>query len=207
MSDFIIASIDATGYWGIFGLMLLENVFPPIPSELILPFVGFLVFDGVLNIYVAILVATLGAFLGALLWYMLGRFLSVERIRYFLTHYGVYVAISVEDFEWAERLFSRFQIPAVFLGRLLPTVRTVISVPAGSINMPIPTFVTFTILGTLVWNLILIGAGMWLRVEYEKVEAYIEPVTNLLIVLIVGIYVAQVVRFHLQRYQTKRRKS
>jgi membrane protein DedA with SNARE-associated domain len=201
MTGFITEMIATWGYLGVFLLMVAENIFPPIPSEVILPLVGFLVADGVLSFPLALLAATAGAFVGTLFWFYIGWFISVERIEHWLTRYGVYVAISAEDFRRATTLFNRWQIPAVFFGRMLPTIRTVISLPAGSIKMRFVWYTIATLAGTTLWSLLLMGAGFYLQSSYLEFESYIDPFVNLLIAVIVGVYVLQVCRFWYRQYR------
>ncbi len=196
MGEFIVSMIASGGYLGIVALMILENVFPPLPSELILPFIGLLVAQGTFSLPLAIFSATVGSVVGTSLWFLLGWFVSVPRITSFLERYGTYIAISVDDFTKATNLFKRFQIPAVLFGRMMPTVRSVISVPAGCIRMSIPAFLFFTCLGSLIWNTALIFAGSKLLGNFEVIEHYLNPVTNAVVGFFVLAYVLQVVRFH-----------
>lgn len=199
MGEFIVGMIESGGYFGIIGLMILENVFPPIPSELILPFVGLLVANGTFSLPLAIISTTLGAIVGTSIWFAVGWVVGTERITNFLVRYGVYVSISIDDFNSATKFFKRFQIPAVFFGRMMPTVRSVISLPAGCIKMNPYLFLLYTTIGTLIWNTILIVAGSIMLNDYAKVERYLDPVTNTIIALFIALYVIQIIRFHFSR--------
>jgi membrane protein DedA with SNARE-associated domain len=205
MTAFITETITAWSYLGVFLLMVAENIFPPIPSEVILPLVGYLVADGVMSFPLALLSATAGAFVGTLFWFYIGWFISVERIEHWLARYGVYVAISVEDFKRASSLFNRWQIPAVFFGRMLPTIRTVISVPAGSIKMRFLWYSLATLLGTTLWSLLLIGAGFYLQSSYAEFESYIDPVVNSIIAVVIGVYILQVGRYWYRQYRQSKK--
>ncbi len=199
MSEFIISTISGGGYLGIFTLMVIENVFPPIPSELVLPFVGFLVADGVFHPVLAVLVATIGSTVGALPWYFFGWYLNTERITSFLKKYGVYIAVSCENFMSTVRIFDRYQNPAVFFGRLLPTIRTFISVPAGSIKMRLSWFILLTFAGSLIWNITLIGMGYRFRDHYSAVSVYVDPLVTIIFATLALLYLYNVVKYLLNR--------
>ncbi|MCA9361383.1 DedA family protein [Candidatus Kaiserbacteria bacterium] len=199
MSGFIIQVIDSSGYWGIAGLMFLENLFPPIPSELILPFVGYLVAEGSLSFFGAVFFATVGGVCGTLAWFALGWYLSIDKIDRWFLRYGVYIAISHKDFVRTRKLFEKYKIPLVLFGRMLPTIRTVISVPAGSIRMNFKVFLLCTVLGTMTWNILLMVQGLFLHAEYERVADYIDPVVSYFLIFMVILYIGQIVRFHWQR--------
>lgn len=161
--------IDALGEWGVGLFMLLETVFPPIPSEVILPLAGFLSRQGTLGLGLLILTSTLGAYLGALLLYSLGAGLGLERAIRLL---GKLPLVSEEDFQKAADWFHRHGRPAVFFGRFIPVVRSLISLPAGAARMNLATFSLFTILGSGLWNSLLIGLGYALGSQYDLVDEY-----------------------------------
>ncbi len=199
MAETIFTVIASGGYLGVFVLMVLENVFPPIPSEVILPFVGLSIANGTLAAVPALAAATAGSVVGTTLWFLLGWVVSKERLKVFFTHYGAYVAISVEDFESATELFKRYQIPAVFFGRMIPTVRSVISIPAGTVHMRFAAFLFLTTLGAALWNSLLMYCGYVLYQDFSAIEAYIDPVADGIILLFLFSYLAQILRFHLRR--------
>ncbi len=161
--------ITALGEWGVGLLVLLESVFPPLPSEVILPLAGFLTSQGSINLPLVVLDATLGAWLGALLLYGLGAKLGLERSIRVLARLPL---VDREDFERASAWFSRHGRASIFLGRLIPGVRSLISLPAGAARMPLATFTLFTLAGSGVWNALLIGAGAALGSRYSTVERY-----------------------------------
>ena len=140
MADWIISTITATGYWGIFLLMLLESIFPPIPSELIVPFAGFAVERGELNLIGVLAATTAGAVIGTLPWYFAGRLLGLHRTKWLADKFGRWLAMNSDEIDVASAWFLRYGPAIVFLGRLLPIIRTVISVPAGIAAMPLPAF-------------------------------------------------------------------
>lgn len=162
------------GYPGIALVMLIENLFPPIPSEVVVPFAGFLVAQGVLSFWGVMVATTLGAVLGALVLYGLGAWLGAARLRLFFRRYGRWFLLSEEDFDRALIRFNRHDRSVVFWARLMPGVRSLISIPAGVARMRIGRFLLFTTLGTLVWNLALGSAGVLLGQNWEQVLTFID---------------------------------
>ncbi len=183
--------MEAIGAWGVGLFTLLETVFPPIPSEVILPLAGFLAQQGTLSFPLIIATSTLGAYLGALLLYLLGARLGLERsIRLLAT----LPLVDREDFERAADWFGRHGRAAVFFGRLIPGVRSLISLPAGAARMPLLTFSLFTLAGSAVWNTLLIALGAALGTQYELVERYSSYLNYAVVAALVGVIVWLVVR-------------
>jgi membrane protein DedA with SNARE-associated domain len=203
MADAVIQFITEQGYLGVFLLMAAENVFPPIPSEVILPFIGHSVAKGELSFYVALVVATLGALVGTLFWYLIGWFAPAEKLEQFFRKYGGYVAISAKDFHRATGFFVKYEVPAVLLGRMIPGVRSVISVPAGSVRMRPRTFLFYSIVGTMIWNTGLMTFGYLALNDYSMVEKYMSPIADGIIYTFIGIYIIQVIRFVLNKETEK----
>jgi len=162
-------AIEALGAWGVGLLTLLETVFPPIPSEVILPLAGFLTRQGQMSFVLVLITSTVGAYLGALLLYALGARLGLERSIRWLSKVPL---TDREDFEKAAGWFSRHGRAAVFFGRLLPGVRSLISLPAGAQRMNLLTFSVFTIAGSGLWNTLLIGLGALLGTQYQLIDQY-----------------------------------
>ena len=161
--------IDALGELGVGILALLETVFPPIPSEVILPLSGFLAQQGDMSFVAVLLAATAGAYAGAVVLYLLGRRWGEERTIRALSKLPL---VDEEDFRRAAGWLKRHGRRAVFFGRLLPGVRSLISLPAGSTAMPFGTFSVFTIAGSAVWNVLLIGLGALLGTQFELIDRY-----------------------------------
>ena len=161
--------MSALGEIGVGVLVLLETVFPPIPSEVVLPLAGFLSQRGEMNAVLVLALATLGSFIGALLLYLLGAKLGEERVVRGLSRLPL---VDRDDFEQAARWFHRHGRSAVFFGRLIPGVRSLISLPAGAEHMPLATFTLFTVAGSLLWNVLLIGLGYFLGTQYHLVDQY-----------------------------------
>lgn len=193
MFDWITGIVDRAGYTGVFFLMVAENLFPPIPSELIMPLAGFTAAQGKLNVVLVVLAGTAGSLLGALFWYYIGRWLGQERLKHFAARHGRWLTLTPEQVGQASDWFDRYGAMAVFFGRLVPTVRTLISVPAGISAMPLASFLLFTALGTAIWTALLAGAGYVLQDHYGRVADYVGPVSNVIIGLIIVWYVYRVV--------------
>ena len=175
------------GYGAIFAAMFLENLFPPIPSELIMPLGGFYVQQGQLQFIPVVLAGLIGTVLGALPWYGIGRLINEQRIEQWLERHGRWIGISAEELARSRRWFSRYGTALVFWGRLVPGIRTLISVPAGIELMPMAPFLIWTTAGSLIWTLLLTIAGMVLGEGYSNVEVWIDPVSK---VIKVGLVVA-----------------
>lgn len=194
MFDFITGWIEQGGLLAVGLLMILENLFPPIPSELIVPLAGFKAAQGSFNVFALLIVATLGSTLGTLLWYGLARAWGRERFLRFLDRHGVWLTMSREEAESAMKWFHRYGPAAVFLGRLVPTVRTLISVPAGLSEMSFAAFLAYTAAGSAVWIALLAGAGYLLEDNYELVEHWVNPVSTAVVALILLLYLYRLVR-------------
>jgi membrane protein DedA with SNARE-associated domain len=193
MFDWILGIISSLGYFGVFGLMFLENLFPPIPSELIMPLAGFLAARGEMNPVAVVLVGTLGSVVGALPWYWLGRRFGYDRMRRLSERHGFWLTVEPDDLAKARDWFERHGWTAVLFGRLVPAVRTVISVPAGIAGMHLVPFLGLTFLGSVVWTAILAGAGYLLQDQYSRVEAFLDPGTKIVVGGIVAIYLWRIV--------------
>jgi len=161
--------IETLGEWGVGLFTLAETILPPIPSEVILPLAGYLARQGSLNLVLVFITSTLGAYLGALLLYWLGAKLGLERSIRGLSRLPL---VDREDFEHAAGWFRRHGRSSIFFGRLLPGVRSLISLPAGASNMHLGTFTLFTLAGSGLWNGALIGLGYALGTQYQVIEQY-----------------------------------
>lgn len=179
------------GYGGLVFLMCMENVLPPIPSELIMPLGGFLAAQGKLNLAGVIVAGTVGSVLGALPLYGLGRWLGQERLCRWSGRWGHWVAVSPDDIRRSAEWFGRHGGKAVLLCRLVPGVRSLVSIPAGAAKMPLVPFLAYTTIGTAAWAGALAWLGTVLGQNYAKVEKFLGPVTYL---VLGGIVIAFVVR-------------
>ena len=195
MFDFIQGVIAAAGYPGIAFLMFAENVFPPIPSELIMPLAGFTVARANLSLSGVLAAGVLGSLAGACLWYLIGLRIGRERVRRLAARHGRWLTLSPEDVDRAQGWFDRHGGAAVLVGRLIPTVRTLISVPAGVARMNLGAFCTFSAIGTSVWTAVLTAAGYVLEDNYDAVSAWLNPVSTAVVVLLVAAYLWRVATY------------
>lgn len=175
------------GYPGLALIMVLENVFPPIPSEMVLPFAGSLVHEGQLNLFAVLLSSTLGATLGTGFFYYLGYRLGEARTRILIGRYGRWLLLDEAELDRSLRLFRRHDRSIIFFARFLPGVRTLISLPAGIARMRVSSFLLFTVLGTLAWNALLIGAGVILGRQWERILDVVDRFETLFWLLIVAL--------------------
>jgi membrane protein DedA with SNARE-associated domain len=194
MASWVMGLLSATGYVGLVFLMFLENVFPPIPSEIIVPLSGYMARAGELTIIGVIAAGTLGSVLGAAALYYVGRRLGYERTLEFARRWGRWLTLCEPDVERAKKWFDRHGASAVFFCRLLPGIRSVISIPAGIAAMPIWKFVVFSTAGSAVWTALLTAAGFVLASNFRQAERYLDPVSWVLLGVILTIYVVRVSR-------------
>jgi membrane protein DedA with SNARE-associated domain len=159
--------IGSAGYPGLYLIMLLENVFPPIPSEVVLPLAGSLTLNGRFTIPLITFVGMLGSLTGAFLFYGLGKALGEQRLRNFIARFGRYALLSVEDFDKSKRWFDRYDEWVIFFSRMIPGVRSLISIPAGISSMNLVKFSVYTIFGTALWSFLLSYAGRLLGEQWR----------------------------------------
>ncbi|WP_294123598.1 DedA family protein [Sphingomonas sp.] len=187
MSDWIVRLIEQSGYLGVAFLMFLETVFPPIPSEVIMSVAGVAAGQGKLSYALVVAAGTAGAMLGNILWYLAARALGIQRLEPIIRRWGRWITMSWTEVERAQRWFDEHGTFFVFLGRLLPTVRSLVSVPAGLLKMSFRRFMLASTFGTAAWTAILAGAGFKLGENYRDVDKVIGPAANaVLVVLVVG---------------------
>jgi membrane protein DedA with SNARE-associated domain len=199
MFEWIVRTITDLGYAGIVFLMFLENVFPPIPSELIMPMAGFAAARGDLNIWGVIAAGIVGTILGTLPWYIAGALLGIDRLKALAERFGRVMTITPEEVDQAVRWFDRYGYVAVFIGRLIPAIRTIISAPAGVARMPMLPFLLWTSLGTGLWVGLLTFAGYLLEAEFARIEAYVDPLSKIVVLTVVAVYVWRLVAFGRRR--------
>lgn len=196
MSGWIIGFIEQHGYLAIAALMVLENVFPPIPSELIMPFAGFVGARGTLHPAGVLAAGVAGSLAGTLPWYWVGRRIGRERVHRWVARHGRWLTVSLDELERAERWFARWGGHAVLFGRLVPGVRSVISVPAGLEAMPLKSFLLWSTAGTLAWTSLLVACGYVLEGAYEQVGRFVDPVSTAVVAACVALYLWRLVRGH-----------
>ena len=193
MTDWIIQTIADLGYLGIFLVMLAESIFPPIPSELIIPFAGFAAANGTLDFFGVLAAATIGAVVGMLPWYLAGRSFGLDRLRRLADRYGRLLTLNAEEIDVAVGFFRRFGPIIVLFGRLMPIIRTLISIPAGLARMSLPMFLLASTTGALIWNTVLTLAGYLLHEHYELVEVVLDPLSYVVLAAVVLLYLFRVV--------------
>ncbi|GAA4687410.1 hypothetical protein Prum_035610 [Phytohabitans rumicis] len=182
--------MDTLGAPGAGLAVALENLFPPLPSEVILPLAGFTASQGEMSLFAAIFWTTLGSVAGAAALYYVGALLGRDRTRAIAARLPL---VKLSDVDRTEAWFARHGTKAVFFGRMIPIFRSLISVPAGIERMPLPTFLSLTAVGSLIWNTVFILAGYFLGENWERVEAYagvLQKVVIVAVVLAVGYFVA-----------------
>jgi membrane protein DedA with SNARE-associated domain len=203
MKEWILNIMNSLDYGGIALLMFAENLFPPIPSELIMPLAGFTVAQGKMNFTLAVLAGVIGTILGAFPWYYAGKLLGEERLKSLADKYGKWITVSSQDIDKATRWFSRYGNKAVLVGRLVPGVRTLISLPAGLSNMPLAPFLIYSTLGTTAWVMLLTFLGYMLGAKYQVVDKYLAPVSKIVLVFLIVAFIAWVV---IKQQKAKRRR-
>jgi membrane protein DedA with SNARE-associated domain len=181
--------IDQTGYLGVFFLMMLETIFPPIPSEVIMPLAGVRAANGPMTLGGVIASGTAGAMFGNLFWYLAARVVGLQRFKPFIERYGRWLTMDWYDVEKAERLFGRFGHYVVLIARMMPTVRTIVSVPAGLLKMRLRSFVIWSTIGTAGWSSALAIAGWLLGRRFREVETILGPLSTAVIAIIVLAYI------------------
>jgi len=188
VTDWVIDVIDKMSYLGVALLVALENVFPPIPSEVVLPFAGVVARRGGATLPGMIVAATIGSVVGALVLYSISAAIGPERLAALVSRYGKWLRITPEDIERAERWFDRRAVVAVLIGRCVPLIRSLVSIPAGFRRMPLGTFLLYTTVGSLIWNTGLIGAGYVLGEEdrWKQIEDVMGYAQYLVILGILG---------------------
>lgn len=186
LTNWITSLLQTTGYLGIIFLIALENIFPPIPSEVILPLTGYLVYQDKLNVFAAIISATIGSVLGALFLYYLSRKLGKKRVLSLADKYGRILGISKEDVEKSLTLFHKHGGKLIFFGRIVPTIRSVVSIPAGLTGMDIKKFILFSALGSALWNGTLIGIGLALGERWQEIQKYTKVLEYVVWVVVIG---------------------
>jgi len=204
LSQFMSRLVESFGYAGLLLVMFIENVIPPIPSEVVLPFAGFQVAEGSMNLALVLLVTTLGGFAGTSLFYCLGKLLGDERVRQLIKRFGRFVLLREADYDEALALFRRHDSKVVFWARFIPGVRTLISLPAGVAGMSFRRFAVFTLAGTVLWNSVLVAAGMFLGSRWERVLVIVDRLEGVLWVLLAVVVVGW---FIWQRGKQARRRE
>jgi membrane protein DedA with SNARE-associated domain len=189
MNDWVVRLIDQSGYLGVGFLMFLETLFPPIPSEIIMPVAGVTAARGDLELSLIILSGTAGAMLGNIFWYLAARALGLQRLKPFIQKHGKWLTVNWRDVQRAHDWMEAHGAAFVLVGRLIPTVRSLVSIPAGLLDMRFRDFFIASTLGTFAWTALLAGAGFRLRSDFEQVDQFLTPVANAILVIMLAAYV------------------
>ncbi|MFD0897445.1 DedA family protein [Loigolactobacillus binensis] len=203
MQNMIVDFIDQFGYFGIFLLITLENVFPPIPSEIVLTFSGFMTLHSNLNLTGVVLAATAGSVAGAIILYAVGRLLSVERLQRLIDgKVGRMLHFKRSDLEKAERWFTKRGKSTLFFCRFVPIVRSLISIPAGTTKMPLTQFIILTTAGTFIWNIVLVMLGHHAGRAWTQIAGYIDTFAHITLIVLILALVIGVAYFVKKRFGT-----
>ena len=204
MENIIINLMEQFGYLGVFLLIALENIFPPIPSELILTFGGFMTTYTSLNIVLMIVFATLGALVGALVLYYICKIFNKERLTRIVSgKVGKVLRLKAEDIEKADHWFDTKGHITVFFCRFIPIVRSLISIPAGMSEMPMKKFLLYTTAGTLIWNTVLVTLGSIMGKNWENIVAFMDNYSHIALIVLVILFIAAVIYFYSKRIKKK----
>ena len=182
MTEMAVNVISSMGYFGVFFLMALESTMIPLPSELVMPFAGYLAYQGVFNIYVVCIVSAVGTVFGSLFSYYIGKYGGEP----FLEKYGKYFLINKDDLKKTHKYFQKHGEKTIFISRFIPVVRHLISIPAGIAEMDLKKFVLYTFLGGLIWNTFLAYLGYLLGKNWELVHEYTRPLSYFMVVVILA---------------------
>ena len=194
MQDFILMVMNQFGYIGVFLLIAIENIFPPIPSEVILLFGGFMTTYTRLNVVGMIIAATLGSLIGAIVLYYIGKIFNKERLKKIISgKIGKVLRLKAKDIDNADKWFDTKGNKTVFFCRFVPIVRSLISIPAGMSEMEIPKFLMYTVLGSLIWNTVLIVVGSIVGENWTDILSIMDNYSHIVLILLVIIFVVFVV--------------
>ena len=188
MSDWVIRVIEQAGILGVGFLMFLETIFPPIPSEVIMPIAGVAAARGKLVLWQVIASGTAGAMLGNIFWYLAARALGIQRLHPIIDRWGQWLTISWPEVERSQRWFGIHGPLFVLIGRVIPTIRSLVSIPAGLLAMRFRNFVVASTIGTALWTAFLAGAGHKLGQHYHDIDQVIAPLSNAVIIALISVY-------------------
>ncbi len=208
MEQIIINIMEQVGYLGVFLLIAIENIFPPIPSEVILVFGGFMTTYTTLNIPIMILAATLGSLVGAIVLYYIGKIFNKERLKKIISgKIGKVLRLKASDIEKADKWFDTKGNKTVFFCRFIPIVRSLISIPAGMSEMPMQKFLLYTITGSLIWNTVLIVVGSIVGDKWETIVGYLDNFSNVILIILVIIFVVAMYYWFVIRKKKQSKKA
>lgn len=201
MENWITTVMEEFGYIGVFLLIMLENLFPPIPSEVILTFGGFMTTQTDLSVFGVVVASTIGSVVGAIILYGIGALVGIKRIERFVDRWGKVLRLTSKDIHKANSWFEKYDVWTVFFCRFIPLIRSLISLPAGLAKMNFFTFLLLTTLGTLIWNMVLVNIGAAVGESWETIVHYMDIYSNIAYAALAIIFIVVVIRF----YQKKMR--
>lgn len=187
--------IESGGYWGVLALTFIETIFPPIPSELFMPMAGYVAARGPMTLAGVIAAGTLGSLAGAWFWYALGRAIGLDRARQLAARHGRWLTLHPRDIDKGAAWFEAHGGPVVLFGRMVPAIRSVVSVPAGIAHMPVRRFLLYSGIGSFLWTTLLMTAGYRLGEDFDKVAVWAGPVSNGVVTLLIVGYLWRLVTF------------
>ncbi|WP_050613437.1 DedA family protein [Bacillus testis] len=198
MEAWIINLVEQYGYMGIFLLIAIENIFPPIPSEVILTFSGFMTNSTSMTITGVVIISTAGSVAGAIVLYGLGRMLDLHRLEKIIDRYGAFLRLTHDDVAKADRWFQRYGAWTVLFCRLIPLVRSLISIPAGMARMNFSLFLLYTSIGTLAWNTVLVNLGGMVGSNWSDIVAYMD-VFSTAVYLLIAVFLLGLIVWYIRR--------
>ncbi|MFR5856427.1 MAG: DedA family protein [Bacilli bacterium] len=208
MQEFVLAVMENYGYFGVCFLIAIENIFPPIPSELILLFGGFMTTKTSLNIILMIIFATLGSLIGAIVLYYIGKILNKDRLKKIVSgKIGKILRVKTSDIDMADAWFDNKGNITVFFCRFIPIVRSLISIPAGMSEMPMLKFLIYTIVGSAIWNTVLIIIGNRVGENWESILAIFDKYSLVVVILLIIIFIGFIIWFYKFRKPSKKSKT
>lgn len=204
MQEIILNLMNQFGYFGVFFLIAFENIFPPIPSEVILAFGGFMTTYTNLSVPFVIIAATLGSLVGAYVLYFIGKILNKERLKKIVSgKVGKVLHLKAEDIEKADEWFDRKGNLTVFFCRFIPIVRSLISIPAGMSEMPLFKFTCYTVIGSAIWNTVLVVLGSIMGENWTKIVSVMDEYSHIVLWILIAVVILVIVFFFLKKRKKK----
>lgn len=207
MEEFVISIMNQFGYFGIFFLIFIENIFPPIPSEVVLLFGGFMTTYSKLNLIGMVIFSTLGSTVGAIVLYFIGKILNKDRLKRIVSgKIGKVLRLKASDIDKADRWFDTKGNKTVFFCRFIPVVRSLISIPAGMSEMAMGKFLLYTITGSLIWNTVLLFVGSKVGENWKRIEAIMSQYSHIILILLIIGFLGFVI-YHFSKKKKAKSKS
>ena len=204
MEEFVISIMNQFGYFGIFFLIFIENIFPPIPSEVVLLFGGFMTTYSKLNLFGMVIFSTLGSTVGAIVLYYIGKILNKERLKKIVSgKIGKVLRLKASDIEKADKWFDTKGNKTVFFCRFIPVVRSLISIPAGMSEMIMSKFLLYTITGSLIWNTVLLFVGSKVEGNWKKIEQMMSQYSHIILIILIIAFIGFVI-YHFSKKKKKK---